>query len=524
MSSTRATDPFLELRDPAAGERLARRAGHAGGEAVAEMCRSVARFCRERLASPAGPARSLPELRGELAALGLFGLTSPVGHGGVGLGPGAVAEILGEVARHDLSLATTLGVHNGLGLAALLERGTPEQQARFLPAIARGDALVACALTEPGAGSDLAGVQTQAVARGGGALVLDGEKCFITNGAWARWAAVLAVTPGLGESRWSLLFVDLDAPGVTRGREERKLGLHGSSTVSLRFEGVEVPVDHVLGAPGLGLELVQRSLAWGRLLLAAGAAGAVRTAIDVARRHVQTRRRRDRPLLELPLVAARVARAEAGLEAMETLVRAAAFAVAGETSAASTLWVTSVAKVICSELAWSTCDGMLGLLGGLGYLEEGGLAGRLCDLRVARIFEGPNEALRGQLAGLLVRWSAPLRRLPPLSIRCPDLAALAGPIDREIAALARVVAEQAAARGTALLSAQLDADRLAEAGAWLYAAAALLARRDAEARQAPPDRRTVARAHLFCGGAVERAAACLARVPAGEDSWIGDAL
>jgi alkylation response protein AidB-like acyl-CoA dehydrogenase len=163
-------------------------------------------------------------------------------------------------------------------------------RARYLPALAEGERVAAFAATEAAAGSDHTAVRTAGVLSGEG-LELSGEKSYVTNGGFAGLFTVLARTPGLGGTRaFSLVVVPREAPGVEVGPEEVKLGIRGSSTVTVRFEGVYVPMENVLGELGRGMDQAHRCLAWGRTLLSAGCVGTATAALDASRSHVLTRR------------------------------------------------------------------------------------------------------------------------------------------------------------------------------------------------------------------------------------------
>ncbi len=352
----------------------------------------VRRFvAREVDAAAFERAGAIPDaIRARAAELGLFGLSIPEAHGGLGLDLGECAEVVVELARADRSLATMIGLHNGLGARPLIERGTPPLKARWLPSLASGARVASFAATEASAGSDLTRVRTTATLDGD-QLVVDGEKLFVTNGGFAGLFTVLARTPDRGGARGqALVLVPRDLPGVSVGPEEDKLGLRASSTVSVRFDGVRVPAEHALGAPGEGATDALSALEWGRTLMAAGCLGTARAALDLALEHARTRRQFGRPLLALPGVRSAVAGLLREVFAMGAVVRAVGRA---ERAGAPLAHLAAVAKVLCSEGAFRICDRALQLHGGAGYLEDVGVARMLRDARVTRIFEGANEVL-----------------------------------------------------------------------------------------------------------------------------------
>lgn len=410
----------------------------------------------------------------DAATVGLFALTIPQEHGGLGLSLGAACQVVAELAAVDRSLATTVGLHCGLGTRGLVDFGGEALRGRFLPAFASGRRIGAFSATEPGAGSDLTAIRTQARVDGK-ELVVDGEKAFVTNGAFAGAFTVLARTPGLGGARaWSLLLVPRETPGVEVGPEEHKLGIRGSSTTGVRFEGVRLPRDHLLGTPGAGMQHAHRLLEWGRTLMAAGCIGTARTALAKSVAQVTTRRQFNRPIGTFQVVRGQVAAMASELRAMERLIEH----VGGlEAQRAPIAMASAAAKVACSEGAFRICDRAVQLHGALGFVEDAGVALLLRDCRVTRIFEGANDVL-------LVRIGTALASsVPGMERRLHDERGDGAEIfERELDAWhdadARLGAALSRARrrsGIALVREQLLLARLAEAHVWLLQASAVMA-------------------------------------------------
>lgn len=333
------------------------------------------------------------ELLEQLAELGLFGLSLPPEHGGYGLSLGACGSVVAQLARFDRSVATTVGLHLGLGSRGLVAFGSPAQQEAFLPAMASGRHISAFAATEPDAGSDLTAVRTRVQQTQTG-LRVDGSKIYVTNGALAEVFTILARSPGLGGNKrgQSLVLLRKTDEGLKIGAEEEKLGLRGSSTTSLNLDSVELPADRVLGIPGQAPEQLAHILAWGRTMMAAGCCGTGRAALDAAHRHCEVREQFGRPLKALPVVGQQLAEGEALLFAMEALVQQAAGSAEAELRTCSL-----AAKLLCSEGGWELADLAVQLHGGAGFIEETGVALLLRDSRVPRIFEGANDVLRVHL-------------------------------------------------------------------------------------------------------------------------------
>jgi alkylation response protein AidB-like acyl-CoA dehydrogenase len=331
-------------------------------------------------------------------ALGLFALTIPTEHGGLGLSLAMACRVVEAIAAFDRSLAITVGLHAGLGTRGIVDLARASVRDRWLPAMATGAAIGAFAATEAGAGSDLMAIRTLLREVDGG-FVLDGEKSFVTNGRLAGLFTVLASSPGLGGERaHTLVCVPADAPGVAIGREEDKLGIRASSTVTVRFDGVRVPREHVLGAPGRGMEHAYGVLAWGRTIMAAGALGTARGALAATLAHVTSRRQFGRAIGAFAASREHVATMAARVFAMDAVVSEAA----RQASTERLETLATVAKIFCSEEAFAVCDQALQLHGALGFLEPIGVARMLRDCRITRIFEGANDVLLVRLGAARV--------------------------------------------------------------------------------------------------------------------------
>ena len=451
-----------------------------------------------------------------LGARGLFGLCVPLAFGGAGLSLGAAARVVTELALHDGSLAACVGLHSGLAINALLHRGSPALKERYLPDVAAGKRILAFAATEPSAGSDISAVRTTLAARDG-TLRLDGSKCYVTNGGICGLLTVLARSPGLGGARagHTLVLVDPAWPGVVRGAEEHKLGLRGSSTITIDLEGVEIPRDHVLGEASLGLSHAHEALAVGRSMLAAGCVGTARGALLTAERHVRERAQFGRPLARFPLVRRTLAEARASLHAVESTVRLACGLLGdGEDGAHDSL----VAKVFASESAWSIVDASLQLLGGAGYIEDVGLARRLRDVRVTRIFEGSNEVLRLHLASASLSWALEESLVVTLAPAVPvELQAMARTFDDLRARTHRTLTEVRKRHGFRLFEKQCLQVPMADAVIALYAMLAVLARAAIEGEAGPR-----ATTELSCAVLARRATRALEQLRAEEDPAMTD--
>lgn len=360
--------------------------------AVEALLCTVDRFCTRHVSARAIDADAQVDRRvlDGLAELGLFGLSIPESHGGFGLSLGSVGEVVAGLARHDRAVATSVGLHLGLGTRGLVAFGTGALRDAWLPALAAGAKIAAFATTEAGAGSDLGAIRTRGVEEGG-RLCLDGEKIFVTNGGFADVFTITASTPGFGGRRKGHSLVLLAREdGLVTGPEENKLGLRGSSTTTLNLDGVRVGMERIIGAPGDGMGHLAHVLAWGRTVMAAGCRGTARAALDLTDEHVATRRQFGRVLASMDVVRAQLAALHAQEYAMTALVRHAS----AQSDPMRLAVLSGSAKVFATEATWAIVDGALQLHGGPGYIEETGVALLLRDSRITRIFEGANDVLR----------------------------------------------------------------------------------------------------------------------------------
>ena len=327
-----------------------------------------------------------------LAEMGAFGLSIPEAYGGLGFSLRDVCEAVSMLARVDRSVATTVGLHLGLGTRGLIAFGSETLKTKYLPDLASGRKLAAFAATEAGAGSDLAAIATRAVEFAPGRLRVDGGKIYVTNGGLAQIFTIAASTPDLGGARrgYSLLLLEREDRGLDASGEEHKLGLRGSSTTSLHLDGVEIGAYRVIGEAGRGMEQMHHVLAWGRTAMAAGCCGAARSALELALDHTATRKQFGRTLNAFEVVRGQLADMAALVFAMESIIRSTCEV---EEDRALLNARSRAAKVFCSESDWEVCDLAVQLHGGSGFIEETGVPLLLRDARITRIFEGANDVL-----------------------------------------------------------------------------------------------------------------------------------
>jgi acyl-CoA dehydrogenase family member 9 len=328
----------------------------------------------------------------ELKQFGLFGMVVPEEFGGLGFGSTAYSRALQEVSRYDGSVAATIGAHQSIGMRGLLLFGSPEQKRRWLPKLATGEMVAAFCLTEPGAGSDAAGVKTTAV-RDGDSYVLNGNKLWITNGGLASFFTVFAKT-GKAEERGKLtaFIVTRDLPGVSTGPHEDKMGLRASSTAAVFLDNVRVPLDHLLGEEGKGFKVAMRILNNGRSGLGGGCVGGMKRMVELATKQAKGRVQFGKPISDFGLIKQKVGHMVVETYAAESAVgMVAGLADQGYQEYAVE---AAISKVFATEALWRTTDEALQVAGGNGYMREFPYERALRDCRIFRIWEGTNEILR----------------------------------------------------------------------------------------------------------------------------------
>jgi acyl-CoA dehydrogenase len=342
------------------------------------------------------------DLRDQAKKMGLFGYAIPQQWGGLGLNLTQDVELAMELGYTSLALRSMFGTNNGIAGQVLVGFGTDEQKSRWLESIASGDVVASFALTEPGAGSNPAGLKTKAV-RDGSDWVISGQKRFITNAPVADLFVVFARTrpaddqgPGI-----AVFLVPADAAGVEVGAKDAKMGQEGAWTADVSFTDVRVDDGALIGgSEDVGYRAAMTSLARGRVHIAALAVGAATRALDESVAYAATATQGGAPIGSFQLVQAMLADQQTGVMAGRALVRDAA-----------RLWVSnedrrvapSAAKLFCTEMAGNVADLAVQIHGGSGYMRGVPVERVYRDVRLLRLYEGTSEIQRLIIGSNLVK-------------------------------------------------------------------------------------------------------------------------
>lgn len=328
--------------------------------------------------------------------LGLLGMQAPSEFGGGGTSSFKYNAILGEeIARAHIALGS-IRVHADIVLPYFLGLATPGQRDRWLENLVSGRAMGAIAMSEPAAGSDLAGISTRAIPDGD-SFVLNGSKSFITNGRIADLVIVVARTAATDNRRegLTLLVVEHGMPGFVRGRSLDKIGLKTQDTTELFFNDVRVPRENLLGTEGRAFEHLTANLAQERLSIAVHAVAAARTAMAETIRYVKQRHVFGKPIASFQNTKFELASVATEIEAAQHLVDAS---IECHDRRELTPAKAAMAKLFGTEVQGRTVDRCLQLFGGYGYITEFPIAKMYADARVSRIYGGTSEVMRTIIA------------------------------------------------------------------------------------------------------------------------------
>jgi len=342
------------------------------------------------------------EIVQKLGPLGFLGVLVPEEYGGAALDYVSYALIVEELCRGDASVGITMWAHNSLCTNHIASFASPEQKAKYLPALATGRGLGAWGLTEPGSGSDAAALRTRAELKQG-EWILNGSKAFITNASVASTTVVMARTESDPKAKGVSAFIlDKGVPGFTVGKPYRKLGLHASNTAELIFEDARVPQTALMGARGAGFAQSMKVLEGGRIAMAAMGVGIAQAAIDQAVKYMKQRSAFGRTLAEFNGLQGMVADLATEVEVARLLtLRAATLKDAGQPASHA----AAMAKVFASETAMKAATKAVQIHGGAGYITEFPVERIFRDAKLTEIGEGTSEIQRMVIAREILRLS-----------------------------------------------------------------------------------------------------------------------
>jgi alkylation response protein AidB-like acyl-CoA dehydrogenase len=372
---------------------------------IRELVRTLA---RERIAPRAAEIDASHEFPWDVVELfrehGLFGLFFEEAYGGTGTGALVSLVAIEEVSKVCATSGLILAVQE-LGSLALKLAGSDEQKERFLPQLASGEVLAAYALTEAGSGSDSAAMRTTA-RLDGDEYVLDGSKRFITNASVAGMYTVFAKTdPDAGHSGISAFVVETGLPGFEVARLEPKMGISGSTTGELLFEGCRIPATNLLDEEGEGFKVAMRVLDRSRPGVAAQGLGIAQGATDYALDYARTRETMGKPIAEHQLIAAKLADMEVRCEAARGLLYRFGRMVDEGAPDVQLTKASAMAKLACTDAAmWVTTEAVQ-VLGGYGYIKEYPVERMMRDAKITQIYEGTNEIQRLVIAREMLKES-----------------------------------------------------------------------------------------------------------------------
>ncbi len=369
--------------------------GFALGEEIEALREAVRRFAQERIAPLAAEIdrdNAFPHrLWREMGEMGLLGVTAPEAYGGAAMGYLAHCVCVEEISRASASVGLSYGAHSNLCVNQITLNGTPAQREKYLPKLVSGEHVGALAMSEPGAGSDVVSMKLRAVKRND-RYVLTGSKMWITNGPDADTLVVYAKTdPEAGSKGITAFLVEKGMAGFSTAQKLDKLGMRGSNTCELVFDGCEVPFENVLGEEGRGVRVLMSGLDYERVVLAAGPVGIMAACLDVVMPYVHEREQFGRPIGEFQLMQGKLADMYVATNAARAYVYAVAQACdRGETTRQD----AAGCLLFASERATQVALEAIQALGGNGYVNDYPTGRLLRDAKLYEIGAGTQEIRR----------------------------------------------------------------------------------------------------------------------------------
>ena len=341
---------------------------------------------------------------------GFMGIPVPKEYGGQGCDPLTYVMCVEELSKVCATTGVVVSAHTSLCIDPIMTYGTEEQKQKYVKPLATGEKLGAFALTEPGAGTDAQGAQTKAVLDGD-EWVLNGSKCFITNGKVADVYIVIAITSitedkrGRKKKNFSAFIVDKGAPGFSFGTKEKKMGIRGSSTYELIFQDCRIPKDALLGPQGKGFPIAMHTLDGGRIGIAAQALGLAEGALDRTIEYTKERKQFGRTIAQQQNTQFQLADMATKVEAAKNLVYRAALKKQEFADGAKVSYSVeaAMAKLYAAEVAMEVTTKAVQLHGGYGYIREYDVERMMRDAKITEIYEGTSEVQRMVISGALLK-------------------------------------------------------------------------------------------------------------------------
>lgn len=337
---------------------------------------------------------------GKMAKLGLMGVPIPEKYGGAELDTLSYMLTIEELSKACAATGAILAIHTSAGIMPILLFGTEEQKQQYIPPLAQGEKIAAFALTEPGAGSDVSRVSTTAVRTDNG-YVLNGTKCFISNGGVAETYTVFAsIDKTKGTRGITAFIVEKGTPGFSIGKKEAKMGIRASATTELVFDNCRIPLKNRLGEEGQGFKIAMQVLDGARIGIGAQAVGIAQAAYEEALKYSKVREQFGKPISSLQAVAFMLADMAIQIEAARQLVyHAAALKDAGLPYGQE----AAMAKTFASDTAVKVALDAVQIMGGYGYSREYPVERMLRDAKITQIYEGTNQIQRVVIGNYILK-------------------------------------------------------------------------------------------------------------------------
>ena len=336
----------------------------------------------------------------KMAKLGIMGIPFPVELGGAGGNNVLYTMAVEELSRVCATTGVIVSAHTSLCCAPIMENGTPEQKAKYLPKLTSGEWIGAFGLTEPNAGTDASAQQTIAV-KEGDHYVLNGSKIFITNAGYAHVYIIMAMTDkSKGTKGISAFIVEKDFPGFSIGKKEKKLGIRGSATCELIMENCIVPAENLLGQEGKGFGIAMKTLDGGRIGIASQALGIAQGAMDETVKYVKERKQFGKAIGQFQNTQFQLADLQTKIEAARLLVRQAAYKKDMKVPYSAD---AAMAKLFAAETAMEVTTKAVHFHGGYGYTREYPVERMMRDAKITEIYEGTSEVQRMVIAANLLK-------------------------------------------------------------------------------------------------------------------------